>query len=86
VLEFIPASVGKRVTEAVTIPTIGIGAGPDCSGQILVLYDMLDIFPGQKPSFVKNYMAGNGSPAKAVAAFVREVKSGAFPAAEHYKP
>jgi 3-methyl-2-oxobutanoate hydroxymethyltransferase len=86
VLEFIPASVGKRVTEALKIPTIGIGAGPDCSGQILVLYDMLDIFPGQKPSFVKNYMAIGGSPAKAVAAFVREVKSGAFPTAEYYKP
>ncbi len=86
VLEFIPASLGKRVTETLKIPTIGIGAGPDCSGQILITYDMLDIFPGKKPSFVKNYMEGNGTPAKAIAAFVREVKSGAFPSPEYYKP
>jgi 3-methyl-2-oxobutanoate hydroxymethyltransferase len=86
VFEFIPASLGKRVTEALKIPTIGIGAGPDCSGQILITYDMLDIFPGKKPSFVKNYMEGNGTPAKAISAFVREVKSGAFPSSEYYKP
>jgi len=83
VIECIPASLGKRVTEALTIPTIGIGAGPDCSGQILILHDMLDIYPGKKAKFVKNYMAGAGSVQEALATFVREVKSGAFPGPEH---
>ena len=53
VVECVPAPVGKRLTEALTIPTIGIGAGPDCSGQILILHDMLDIYPGKKAKFVK---------------------------------
>lgn len=83
VFEAIPTALGKAVTEALSIPTIGIGAGPDCSGQILLLYDMLDFFPGRKAKFVKNFMAGNGSIAGAVEAFVREVKSGAFPSPEY---
>ena len=83
VLEAIPTALGKAVTEAVSIPTIGIGAGPDCSGQILLLYDMLDFFPGRKAKFVKNYLAGAGSIAAAVEAFVREVKSGEFPSPEY---
>lgn len=83
VLEAIPAALGKAVTEALSIPTIGIGAGPDCSGQVLLLYDMLDFFPGRKAKFVKNYLAGGGSIPAAVEAFVREVKSGAFPSAEY---
>ena len=83
VLEAIPTALGKAVTEAVSIPTIGIGAGPDCSGQILLLYDMLDFFPGRKAKFVKNYLAGAGSIGGAVEAFVREVKSGEFPSPEY---
>jgi 3-methyl-2-oxobutanoate hydroxymethyltransferase len=83
VLEAIPTALGKSITEAVSIPTIGIGAGPDCSGQILLLYDMLDFFPGRKAKFVKNFLAGAPSIGAAVETFVREVKSGAFPSPEY---
>jgi 3-methyl-2-oxobutanoate hydroxymethyltransferase len=83
VLELVPNEVGRRVTEALSIPTIGIGAGPDCSGQILNLYDMLDIYQGRKPKFVKNFMNGSPSIIEAVKKYVEEVKSGAFPAPEH---
>lgn len=82
-LEAIPAPLGKAVTEALSIPTIGIGAGPDCSGQVLVMHDMLDVFPGRKPRFVKNFMEGQSSVQGAVAAFVRAVKEKTYPAAEH---
>lgn len=83
VLEAIPALLAAEITAQLTIPTIGIGAGAACSGQVLVLHDMLDIYPGKKARFVKNYMQGASSIADAVARYVREVKSGAFPAAEH---
>jgi len=83
VLELVPNEVGKRVTEAVSIPVIGIGAGPFCSGQILNLYDMLDIYQGRKPKFVKNFMTGAPSILDAVKAYASEVKSGTFPAPEH---
>jgi 3-methyl-2-oxobutanoate hydroxymethyltransferase len=83
VLEAIPSALGKTVTEAVAIPTIGIGAGPDCSGQILLLYDMLNFFPGRKAKFVKNFMAGADSISAAVETYVRDVKSGAFPTPEY---
>ncbi len=83
VLEAIPATLATEVTELLTIPTIGIGAGAGCSGQVLVLHDMLSIYPGKKARFVKDYMQGAGSIAQAVANYVAEVKSGAFPASEH---
>jgi 3-methyl-2-oxobutanoate hydroxymethyltransferase len=83
VLEAIPSALGKAVTDALTIPTIGIGAGPDCSGQVLLLYDMLDFFPGRKAKFVKNFLSGGGSIAAAVETYVREVKSGDFPSPEY---
>jgi len=83
VLEAIPSSLGKKITEALSIPTIGIGAGPDCSGQVLVLQDMLGISPGKPPKFVKNFMEGHQSIESAVKAYVREVKSGKFPGPEH---
>lgn len=83
VLEAIPAALGAQVTAQLRIPTIGIGAGPGCSGQVLVLYDMLGIYPGRKPRFVKDFMSGAGSVGQAVADYVAEVKSGAFPATEH---
>jgi len=81
--EAIPAALAADLTQAAGVPTIGIGAGPDCSGQVLVLHDMLDVFPGRKARFVKNFMAGNPGIEAAVAAYVTEVKAGTFPAAEH---
>ena len=83
VLEAIPSSLGEKITTELCIPTIGIGAGPDCSGQVLVLQDMLGISPGKPPKFVKNFMDGHHSVEAAVKAYVREVKSGKFPGPEH---
>jgi 3-methyl-2-oxobutanoate hydroxymethyltransferase len=83
VLEAIPAALAREVTAAVRIPTIGIGAGPDCSGQVLVLHDMLDVYPGRKAKFVKNYMRGAGSIQGAVELYVKEVKARTFPGPEH---
>ena len=83
VLEAIPAPLAKQVTAALEIPTIGIGAGVDCSGQVLVLHDMLDVFPGKKAKFVKNFMQGAGSIHAAVENFVKEVKARKFPDREH---
>jgi 3-methyl-2-oxobutanoate hydroxymethyltransferase len=83
VLELVPNDVGGRVTEAINIPVIGIGAGPYCSGQVLNLYDMLDIYQGRKPKFVKNFMADSSSILDAVKAYVTEVKAGTFPGPEH---
>ncbi len=82
-LEAVPAALGQQVTEALRIPTIGIGAGPGCSGQVLVLHDLLDVFPGNKPRFVKNFMAGQFSIQNAVKAYVTAVKAQTFPAPEH---
>ncbi len=83
VLEAIPSSLGKHITESLSIPTIGIGAGADCSGQVLVLQDMLGISPGKPPKFVKNFLDGHTSIEAAVKAYVREVKAGKFPGLEH---
>ncbi len=83
VLELVPNDVGRRVTESINIPVIGIGAGPYCSGQVLNLYDMLDIYQGRKPKFVKNFMADSSSILDAVKAYVTEVKAGTFPGPEH---
>lgn len=83
VLEAMPALLAAEITAALSIPTIGIGAGAECSGQVLVLHDMLDIYPGKKARFVKNYMQGAGSIAEAVARYVGEVKDGSFPGQEH---
>jgi len=66
------------------VPTIGIGAGAACSGQVLVLYDMLGIYPGKPARFVRNFMTGNDSIEAAVVAYVKAVKDGSFPAPEHY--
>lgn len=83
VLEAIPSPLAAEVTRQLFIPTIGIGAGKECSGQVLVIQDMLDISPGKKARFVKNFMAGQASIGAAIAAYVRDVKAGAFPGAEH---
>lgn len=83
VLEAIPSTLGKEVTELLTIPTIGIGAGQDCSGQVLVMHDMLGVFPGHRPRFVRNFMEGQTGIDGAVNAYVTAVKNKTFPAAEH---
>ena len=83
VLEAIPTGLGEQVTQRLHIPTIGIGAGPGCSGQVLVLHDMLDVFPGKKARFVRNFMKGASSIADAAERYVRAVRDGSFPAAEH---
>jgi 3-methyl-2-oxobutanoate hydroxymethyltransferase len=82
-LECIPSDLGRTIAEAVKVPVIGIGAGPDTDGQILVLYDILDITPGRKPRFVRNFMTGTDSPQEAAARYVQAVKSGDYPAPEH---
>ncbi len=83
VLEAIPATLGKEATEGLHIPTIGIGAGPDCSGQVLVMHDMLGVFPGRKARFVQNFMEGQTSIEAAILAYIAAVKNGSFPAPEH---
>jgi 3-methyl-2-oxobutanoate hydroxymethyltransferase len=83
VLELMPATVATRVTQALTIPTIGIGAGKDTAGQVLVLHDMLDVFPGKKPRFVRNFMQGSDSIGAAVRSYVQAVKARSFPGPEH---
>lgn len=82
-LECVPNELGEAVTNALDVPVIGIGAGPDVDGQILVLYDMLDITKGKTPKFVKNFMRGNDAPIDALAAFVKAVKDGSYPEPEH---
>lgn len=82
-LEAVPAALGKEVTALLDVPTIGIGAGPDCSGQVLVMHDLLGVFPGRKARFVKNFMEGQTSIDAAVQAYVAAVKDGSFPAPEH---
>lgn len=82
-LECIPSHLGAEITKELHVPVIGIGAGPDTDGQILVLYDVLDITPGRKPRFVKNYMAGHDSPLAAIGSYVAAVKSREYPAPEH---
>jgi 3-methyl-2-oxobutanoate hydroxymethyltransferase len=83
VMEAIPTQLASEVTKQLRIPTIGIGAGLDCSGQVLVLHDMLGIFPGKRPRFVKDFMQGQPSILAAVEAYVRAVKDGSFPGPEH---
>jgi 3-methyl-2-oxobutanoate hydroxymethyltransferase len=84
VLEAIPAALAREITAATNnMPTIGIGAGPDCHGQVLVLHDMLDIYPGKKAKFVKNFMRASGSIHGAVETYVKEVKARTFPGPEH---
>ncbi|MBS1198495.1 MAG: 3-methyl-2-oxobutanoate hydroxymethyltransferase [Proteobacteria bacterium] len=83
VLEAIPETLAAETTALLTTPTIGIGASKACSGQVLVVQDMLDISPGRKARFVRNFMAGQPSIGAAIAAYVKAVKDGSFPAPEH---
>ena len=82
-MEAVPAKLAGEVTALLKVPTIGIGAGADCSGQVLVLQDMLNIYPGRKAKFVRNFMEGQTSIEAAVRAYVTAVKDGSFPAEEH---
>ncbi|MCP5093253.1 MAG: 3-methyl-2-oxobutanoate hydroxymethyltransferase [Gammaproteobacteria bacterium] len=82
-LECVPNEAAKMVTEALTVPVIGIGAGPDVDGQILVLYDILDITQGRTPRFVRNFQEGCSSPLEAARAYVHAVKDRSYPAPEH---
>ncbi len=82
-LECIPNELGAEISAALTVPVIGIGAGPATDGQILVLYDILDITSGRKPRFVKNFMEGAGNNLEAVRRYVGAVKDGSYPGPEH---
>ena len=83
VLECVPASLGKRITEQLSIPTIGIGAGADTDGQILVMHDMLGMNSDYLPKFAKDFLAQGGSLADAFRLYSEQVRSGEFPTAEH---
>jgi len=83
VLECIPSELAKAITEAVSIPTIGIGAGKDTDGQILVMHDLVGISAGYIPKFSKNFLLEAGSMPEAVKKYIDDVQSGQFPAPEH---
>ena len=83
VLECIPAKLAKLITESVSIPTIGIGAGADCDGQVLVYQDMLALFSDFKPKFVKHFANAGEVMKRGFTEYIKEVKEGTFPAAEH---
>lgn len=83
VVECVPAEIAQRITESVKVPTIGIGAGGHCDGQVLVTLDLLGLFSDLRPRFVKQYADLGHEVRRAVEAYCREVRDGAFPAAEH---
>jgi 3-methyl-2-oxobutanoate hydroxymethyltransferase len=83
VLECVPAELAAEVTASLGIPVIGIGAGPDTDGQVLVIYDVLGLSGGRAPSFVRNFLDGEASVGDALGAYVRAVKDGRFPGPEH---
>ena len=92
VLEMVPAVLAKKITEAIKTPTIGIGAGVDCSGQVLVIQDLLGIYTGpahkkpsefKSPRFVRNFLKDTNSVQTAVEAYVKAVKDKSFPGLEH---
>ena len=82
-MECVPAALAAEVTRSISCPTIGIGAGVDCDGQVLVMHDMLGVFPGKTARFVRNFMQDQDSIQAAVSAYVNAVKKSEFPAAEH---
>jgi len=81
--ELIPGKLAGDISKSLNVPTIGIGAGVDCDGQVLVLHDMLNVFPGKKPKFVRNFMDNQPSIQAAVQAYVSAVKEKTFPTADH---
>jgi 3-methyl-2-oxobutanoate hydroxymethyltransferase len=82
-MEAVPAALATQITNELRVPTIGIGAGAGCTGQVLVLHDMLNVFPGKKARFVRNFMEGSGSIGEAVKRYVDAVRDGSFPGPEH---
>ena len=91
-LEMLPAALAKLITETINAPSIGIGAGVDCDGQVLVIQDLLGVYTGpanklpndfKSPRFTKNFLAENTSIQTAVSAYVKAVKNKTFPALEH---
>lgn len=83
VLECVPSEVAEFVSKRLSIPTIGIGAGPACDGQVLVFHDIVTLYGDFKPKFVKRFSDGGGSILKGLSAFTEEVRNGTFPLAEH---
>lgn len=83
VIELVPAHLAKEITESLDIPTIGIGAGPDCSGQVLVLYDMLGLNPDFKPKFLKRFADGTSFVEGAAKAYADEVRKSEYPSKSH---
>ena len=92
VLEMVPAALAEKITNLIKVPTIGIGAGVHCSGQVLVLQDLLGIYTGpankspnnfKSPRFVRNFLQENNSIQEAIAAYITAVKDQSFPAQEH---
>jgi 3-methyl-2-oxobutanoate hydroxymethyltransferase len=83
VLEAVPAPVAERITAAIEIPTVGIGAGRGCDGQVLVWHDLLGLYEGHSPRFVKRYADLAGTITRALEAYVAEVRNGAFPDEQH---
>lgn len=78
-LEGVPADLAARITEELTVPTIGIGAGPRCSGQVLVFHDLLGLIPGRPPKFVRSYLDGYGLMTEAISSWIKDIQEGAFP-------
>lgn len=83
VLECVPTALAERITRALSIPVIGIGAGVGCDGQVLVVYDMLGLTPGKRPKFSKDFLAGRDSIPAAIRAYADDVRAGVFPGPEH---
>lgn len=83
VLECVPAKLAKKITETLTIPTIGIGAGADCDGQVLVYQDLLGMYDGMRPKFVKVFAEAGDFMQKGVESYIENIKNGSFPDAEH---
>lgn len=86
VLECVPSGLGRKISAALEIPVIGIGAGPDCDGQVLVMHDMLGLTSGPRPRFVRDFMAGAGSIRAAMSRYVAAVRDGSYPAPEECYP
>jgi 3-methyl-2-oxobutanoate hydroxymethyltransferase len=82
VLEGIPSALASRITREVDVPTIGIGAGPDCDGQVLVIHDLLGMLPGPAPKFVRRYADTHALHAEAIRRWAEDVRSGKYPTDE----
>jgi 3-methyl-2-oxobutanoate hydroxymethyltransferase len=83
VLELVPSELARRVSEVLAVPTIGIGAGPHCDGQVLVLHDMLGLNEGFSPKFLRRFAELGGAVREAVSAYAADVRAGRYPAREH---